>query len=70
MVYELAESEPTIPVIGIGMKAETSTDGIMNTVDYEDPHQRQQVIDSLFDLVRRFEVEYLLFGAEINRLAS
>lgn len=68
VIHQLAEREAIVPLVGLGVKERTPDDGLRSTVDYDNPDERQQVIDTLTALVEEFEVEYLLFGAEINRL--
>lgn len=69
VIYNLAEDAPIVPVVGLGVKQRTAADGLASTVDYDDPDQYQLVIDTLVSVVDEFDVDYLLFGAEINRLA-
>ncbi len=68
LIYTVAEDTPIVPIIGLGVKERTPDDGLKSTVDYDNPVERQQVIDTLVTLVEDFDVDYLLFGAEINRL--
>lgn len=68
VIYKVAEEQAIVPVVGLGVKTRSAGDGLDSTVDYADLIERQQVIDTLVGIVAEFEVEYLLFGAEINWL--